>query len=82
MDVDDIIEAAGNNGGGQTGGRRWELITAAFGWIGVLAILLGIIGLFLNIEWSGAVVGLGFSSAGVAIKRDYLKLFRTGRMLK
>lgn len=68
-------------GDGRPGSRRWEIVTALFGWVAVFALLGWLIAKFAGLEdtagWLSSLFGACF---GVAFKRDLVKLLRTGRI--
>lgn len=82
-DVKDAIEQAGSKIGGPVGSKRWELVTALFGWSALLALVGFVAAFFLGLsdiaKWAVAVFCFAF---GIAFKRDVLRLLLTGRMTR
>lgn len=67
-----IIVLIGNLFGGSHGSRRWEIVTAAFGWTALVTVLLWA---FLEIAvYLSAVIGTGidFGETSQEIVRRYL----------
>ena len=67
-----IIVLVGNIFGGPHGSRRWEIVTAAFGWTAVVAVLLWF---FLEVAiYLSAAIGMGIDcgDTGRDTARKYL----------
>jgi hypothetical protein len=67
-----IIVFVGNIFGGPHGSRRWEIVTAAFGWTALVAVLLWF---FLEVAiYLSAAIGMGidFGDTGRETARKYL----------
>ena len=61
--------------GGKPGSRRWEVVTACFGWAALISLLLGLGSTIVRYK-SAALYGIsGFSALlWIALKRDFKKL--------
>jgi|GEM_PF-3781477 membrane protein implicated in regulation of membrane protease activity len=56
--------------------RRYENVTAVFGWSGGLGIAIGMILLLFSIKTGGTVFAIGVGLTWVAVKRDFSKLIK------
>ena len=67
-----IIVLIGNLFGGSHGSRRWEIVTAAFGWTALVAVLLWVL-LEIAVYLSAAIgTGIDLGDMGREIVRKYL----------
>ena len=67
-----IIVLVGNIFGGPHGSRRWEIVTAAFGWTALVAVLLWVL-LEIAVYLSAAIgTGIDLGDMGREIVRKYL----------
>jgi hypothetical protein len=72
-----ITDEITSNVGGKPGSRRWEIITACFGWVAAMSLVsslaVSMVG-YPSFAWYGFTA---FSAAlWVALKRDWKKLRR------
>lgn len=78
-----LIILVANVCSGPYGSSRWELITAIFGWIGAMALMLGLIFLIFgfinsNMVWIARefLFPLGVFCILTVLARDYEKIFK------
>lgn len=72
-----VITLVGNLLSGPRGSKRWELVSAMFGWVGAIAMFLWFLNLIFGLEfWKQVLFPVFAFFLTSALVRDYEKILK------